>query len=317
LGCLDQRYPSHQSQEMETSAELGNSPGRLQSTASAAVNQNTMSPAKDSQEKLNRWLKKAQSCKNSELEQSKRLGESDRIEDSKGPHSGPYPVTSSKEYKDVELVKQDIVMDKENAKIESVVSQCEAIEQNDEAHTDAITTNFVADSFSSSNNTKKTEIPTPSNRLSQDNQLGGRHAADITPANVDPHATSTERTECRRPPAPAPGDLPSGPPRKWSVAQVRAWLLQLGLSPAVSARFEEEEIGGEALLVLRAPELAELGVISLGPRTVLLSRIRELKMGRSGCRVDLPLAEAMAGVDVARWLAAQGLAEGVVQRLDA
>jgi hypothetical protein len=95
---------------------------------------------------------------------------------------------------------------------------------------------------------------------------------------------------------------------------VRAWLLRLGLASAVAARFEEEEIGGEALLVLRAPELAELGVSLLGPRTVLLSRIRELKLGRKGCREDLPAEDVMAGVDVAEWLAGQGVAEGVVRR---
>jgi hypothetical protein len=307
-----------------TAPEMGTkAQGMSNCAAPVVVNQNTSTPSNDSQQKLNRWLKKTQTCKNSKSDQA-------TVEESKGPQTGPPSITTSKEQdkgKESAINGSAVKNDTETASFDASVASA-VIEGKEKAHTGANLLNSLADPDIPSHTTKQLQSAS-SVQLGADRPEGRGsplHAADITATNVNPHTespgSSNRQTSAvnQLPPSrteasPAPAEtLPTGPPRRWSVSQVRAWLLGLGLAPAVAARFEEEEIGGEALLVLRAPELVELGVSALGPRTVLLSRIRELKAGRNGCREDLPAADAMAGVDVASWLAGHGVAEGVVRR---
>ncbi len=86
------------------------------------------SPSKNSQEKLNRWLKKAQTCKNSEPGPVKFTGESDRVEESSVPNNGPIFITTKKDRdEDKESAEQGLQV-KNDAKIGPSISTPKDIE---------------------------------------------------------------------------------------------------------------------------------------------------------------------------------------------
>ena len=64
---------------------------------------------------------------------------------------------------------------------------------------------------------------------------------------------------------------------KWSVREVAKFLDHQNIPLDIIRRFEDEEINGEALLLVDESDLIALGVSKLGPRRILLARIDELK----------------------------------------
>ena len=50
----------------------------------------------------------------------------------------------------------------------------------------------------------------------------------------------------------------------WEVADVSKWLMSLGIHTDISAKFEDEEINGEALLVLNEDYMKNAKCLLLG-----------------------------------------------------
>ena len=69
---------------------------------------------------------------------------------------------------------------------------------------------------------------------------------------------------------------PAADVRSWPPELVQRWLHELGLSQ-YSEKFLENDINGEALVLLDEPAMIELGISSVGHRMTLLTHIYELK----------------------------------------
>ena len=65
--------------------------------------------------------------------------------------------------------------------------------------------------------------------------------------------------------------------RQWTTKDVGRWLEKLNLQGYLTA-FEDNNIDGEALLLMDEPALRDIGIASIGHRVVLLDEIYLLKV---------------------------------------
>lgn len=65
--------------------------------------------------------------------------------------------------------------------------------------------------------------------------------------------------------------------RQWTQAHVSAWLAKLQLEQYVPT-FQQNDIDGEALVLMDDAALRDLGILSIGHRVTVLSEIYALKV---------------------------------------